>query len=103
MLTALTDIDFGIWRVRTASGTVYLLDLQSEGSTLTRLPATEPPTSPLALTGELRKDGQAIPLLAVVSLEVGQEAQFWLDVRGDGVPTFRWTTEVVTIDEAENQ
>ena len=50
------------------------------------------------VTGDhLRADGDWVPLLAVFDLEVGRPMVLLLDVRGDGRPTFRFSTRVVRI------
>ena len=47
--------------------------------------------------GRLRADGDWVPLLAVLALEVGRPMVLRLDVRGDGRPTIRVSTRVVRI------
>ncbi len=47
----------------------------------------------------LRRDGQAIPFNFLAPLEVGQPAQFLLQIRDDGIQTVRTTTNVVRIIE----
>ena len=50
------------------------------------------------ITGaQLRADGDWVPLLAVLALEVGLPMVLLLDVRGDGRPTIRVSTRVVRI------
>lgn len=44
MPTRITDAAFGVYRLHTASGTTYRLDLRPEGSTLTHLPVEDSPT-----------------------------------------------------------
>lgn len=88
----------GSFRVRTRSGTQYLICL-------------DPPRHVIRFPGEserapdykdidvaaLRKDTEAIPLLQVVTLTVGQRGLMALDIVGGGVVTARGTTEIVEI------
>ncbi|MDR6622931.1 hypothetical protein [Sinomonas atrocyanea] len=50
----------------------------------------------------MRKDGQALPLLGIVRAAVGASAEFWIDVRRDGIPTFRTTTPVLSLNREED-
>lgn len=45
----------------------------------------------------LRKDGEQIPLLNMSEPKVGERLRLTLDIRGDGVVTFRETTFVQEI------
>jgi hypothetical protein len=80
---------------------VYLLDLVS--MKLKRFPrdspvAVEHPRDGLpAYVAALRRDAEAIPFQILEPLEVGQPAQFLLQIRDDGVQTFRMTTDVLRI------
>jgi hypothetical protein len=100
MLTRITDTDFGTYRMRTASGTTYRLNLRPEGSTLTRLPIRDSPDEEYDQS-VLRKDGEPLPLLGIVRAAVGASAAFWVDVRRDGIRTFRLTTPVMAIEREE--
>ncbi|MDJ0354406.1 hypothetical protein [Pseudarthrobacter sp. PH31-O2] len=98
-LDQITDDMHGAYRVRTASGTLYCVDLDSVPRTVVRLAEDLPPTDNYKnLTpSELRKDGDEIPLLGIVELAVGMRGAMWLDIRNDGVSTFRDTTPVLSI------
>lgn len=100
MLARITDTDFGVYRLLTASGTTYRLHIRPEGSTLTRLPVEDSPDEDYD-QAVLRKDGQSLPLLGIVPAAVGASAAFWVDVRRDGIPTFRMTTPVLAIEREE--
>ena len=99
MLTRITDTDFGAYRLRTASGTTYRLDVRPEASTLTRLPVEDSPDEDYD-QAVLRKDGEPLPLLGVVRAAVGASAAFWVVVR-DGFATLRMTTPVLSIEREE--
>ena len=55
-----------------------------------------------AAVAALRMDGEAIPFEILAPLEVGQPAQFMLEIRDDGVKTFRKTTDVLKITITED-
>lgn len=101
MLTRITDADFGVYRLHTASGTTYRLDVRPEASTLTRLPISDSPDEDYDQS-VLRKDGEPLPLLGIVRAAVGASAAFWVDVRRDGIATFRITTPVRAIEREED-
>ncbi len=96
-----TDVDHpgpddhvGCWVVQTASGSAYLLDLDS--AQVTRLRAAEEPLPDVAVAA-LRRDGGAVPLLAIGPVLVGLPLVMVLQVRVDAVHTVRQTTPVVAI------
>lgn len=88
--------------ITTATGSKYLLDDSGEHKTLARLPgATEAhPSMDGHEVQAMRRDGEAIPVLEILRLEVGKPALYTLDLRGDGVITLRTTSEVVSIESA---
>lgn len=88
----------GSFRIQTGSGTVYVLHLDSP-KTIVRLVNEATPASPYKgiPTAELRRDGEAVELLGIVTLMLGRPAQLILNLRRDGVPTLRTTTEVISI------
>lgn len=94
-----TDLDFGRYAVATESASSYLLDVGPESSTLNRAPAGVPIGD--YESAALRKDGETVPLLAIVRLELGHPAVFLIDVRGDGIPTVRGTTPVIVIERLD--
>ncbi|MFD1210735.1 hypothetical protein ACFQ36_01600 [Arthrobacter sp. GCM10027362] len=99
----LTDREEGLWRVTTASGTVYVLDLTPGRRTLTRLPGRDRPQAGYARipAADLRRDGETLPLLAIGQLQLGRPGALVIDVRRDGIPTVRGTTPVVSIERLE--
>lgn len=78
----------GIWHVITESGSDYLLDL--DDLTMQRFPDDE--------ANQLRMDWETVPLIEVVQLEVGHRMELVIDVRGDGVNTYRYTTPVKKLE-----
>lgn len=99
----LTDRDEGVWRIGTASGSVYILDLTSGNRTMTRLPAEERRCgvyAQLPVAG-LRRDSQRLRLLSIHQLQLFRRAYIWVDVREDGVLTLRETTPVVSLDKVD--
>lgn len=80
---------------------IYALDLVA--MKLKRMPRTKPIEvensrhTLRAVVAALRMDGEAIPFEILAPLEVGQPAQFMLQIRDDGVKTFRMTTDVLKI------
>ncbi|WP_018771412.1 hypothetical protein [Arthrobacter sp. 162MFSha1.1] len=98
-LTRITDDMRGAYCFRTSSGTLYRIDLDSR--CLVRLKSDQAPTQDYAdlAVSDLRRDGDEIPLLAVVQLEIGERGHLFLDIRGDGVATFRDTTPVISIQQ----
>lgn len=91
----------GSFRIRTATGSLYLLDLK--GRSLTRFVAAVEPTVDHLEGGmaRLRRDGEALFVYGIVRLKVGMPAQFLLQVRTDDpeVRTLRTTSRVVEIVE----
>lgn len=85
--------------MRTASGTLYAVHLD-EPREVVRLHNDQQPVPRYAhlLAAELRRDGEAIKLLRIVEMQVGRRASMWIDVRLDGIPTLRGTTEVLSIN-----
>ena len=84
----------GCWIVTTASGSVHLFDF--EMGCVTRLPAAEG-REPDFPTADLRRDGEAVPLLWVGGIEVGEPLVMLVQVRADAVTTVRQTTPVVSV------
>ncbi|GAB4100540.1 hypothetical protein GCM10028789_27050 [Sinomonas halotolerans] len=80
---------------------MHVVELRGpEGSTITRLPGQVPPATACDYTSTLRRDAEAVPLLSIIRLEAGLEAALLLDIRGDGIPTLRTTTPIVSIEAA---
>jgi hypothetical protein len=95
LVEAVTDLDFGRYSVTTASASAYVLDIGPESSSLVR-------SSRCQTLGEweavpLRRDGETVPLLGIIQLQLGRPAIFRLDIRGDGIETTRTTTSVCAI------
>lgn len=98
-LQQISDDMSGSFAVRTSSGTLYSVDLDSTPRKIVRLAEDRPPVEDYVQlsASKLRMDGDEIPLLAIGNLTVGERAQLVLDVRGDGVVTVRETTPVLSI------
>ncbi|MGJ9402402.1 hypothetical protein [Arthrobacter sp. KK5.5] len=79
--------------IETETGSRYLLD--PVAGTLTRELRG-------VLSNDLRRDGEPIKVLAVVRLRVGSRAVFALDLRLDGVTTFRPVTVVQRISAVQD-
>lgn len=99
MVDVVFDSQAGSFRIRTATGSLYLLEL--EARRLTRFAAAvEPSVDHLDVgTSVLRRDGETLHLHKLISLSVGLPAVFLLQVRIDdpAVPTLRCTSRVVEI------
>lgn len=91
-------LDQGMYEIITATGSIYELCLGGH-STLRRFPGAKPvhPSVDGTSIQSLRRDAEAIRLLSIEQLEVGLPAEFVLDLRGDGVATYRYTSEVTAL------
>lgn len=97
-ITELTANMTGSYSVRTSSGTAYLMCLDEPRHVIRLAADTAPVGKYTALdTAALRRDGEEIPLIALGNLEVGQRGELVLDVRRDGIATYRGTTPVLSI------
>ncbi|ERK73546.1 hypothetical protein [Leifsonia aquatica] len=87
----------GVWEVVTESGSRYVID--TIGWTLTRVRGLQEQEDPeVAPASTLRRDGEPLRLLRVITLEVGKRAVFDVEpLRPDAVWTRRSTTYVVEI------
>lgn len=95
MTEHLDNTDTGVWRIRTATGSWYLLDLKLR--TLTRLRSAAAPEPEFAglEAAQLRRDGEQLDLHSVVACRVGERAVFVIQVGGDpSVVTVRDTSPV---------
>jgi hypothetical protein len=101
-LRSLTDETTGSYAVRTGSGTLYAIHLDPPREVV-RLAKDRNPTSPYdeLPAAELRRDSEAIKLLNVIEMRVGRRGLMSLDVRLDGIPTLRGTTEVLSISRLQ--
>lgn len=99
----LTDREEGRWRVGTASGTLYVFDLSHGARTMTRLPEHEDAYGGFGRipAAGLRRDGEALRLLSIYRLQLGHPGALLVDLREDGIPTFRGTTPVISISRIE--
>jgi hypothetical protein len=99
---SLNDETTGSYAVRTESGTLYALHLDPprEGVRLAKDQAPTPRYDQLP-AAELRRDGEAIKLLNVIDTQVGRRGLMWLNVRIDGIPTLRDTTEALSISRLQ--
>lgn len=99
MLHDVSDSQHGSFRIRTATGSLYLLELPARR--LTRFAAAaEPSIDHLHVgTSVLRRDGETLHLHKLIRLTVGLSAVFLLQVRFDDptVPTLRSTSRVIEI------
>lgn len=82
--TSLDGVASGSWRVETASGSVYRLDLDEQ--TLRRINDDY----------ALRRDGEVLPLHRVLRCDVGVGGNFAIEVVDDAV-TFRLTSTILSI------
>lgn len=84
-------------RLQTASGSRYRItwDAMGGGGTLTREPAGDFERHPMSQG--LRCDEETVPLLGFDRIDVGFGTTFVVDVRGDGIVTYRWANETVWI------
>jgi hypothetical protein len=76
---------------------LYLVDL--DAGAVTRVPdagAGSVDGSPLPVSA-LRRDHESIPLIGIQEPALGEPLVLLLNVRGDGIPTFRRTTYVRSI------
>ena len=78
----------GVWRVTTASGSVYEIDLDN------KLVVRQPGEG----ASLLRKDDYVTPLLEVVMVEVGTMLELMIQLRDDEVSTYRRGTAVESIE-----
>lgn len=90
----------GSYCVRTESGTAHIVDVEEDGRRyIQRIRAEHAMTErflhvPISI---LRRDGERIPLLHIERLRVGERGAMIVDVRGDGILTFRGTTPILSI------
>lgn len=100
MIERLTGHDRGVYKLVTSSGSVYRLLLGDDSKTLTRFTNPEPATKDYEdePVSDLRRDGDPIPVLNFSHLGVGEHGNFWLQIRDDGIETFRCTTPITTIE-----
>lgn len=90
-LRDLPDTAAGCGEVTTRSGTVYVLDLDQRR--LRRQPAG---------SDQLRRDFEELHLYEVINCGIGRPAIFFVQVREDDIPTYRFSTDVLTIEPTEN-
>ena len=88
MATTLKGETEGVWRITTASGSVYEIDLDN------KLVVRQPGEG----ASRLRKDDYVTPLLDVVTVEVGTMLELMIQVRDDEVSTYRRGTAVESIE-----
>lgn len=94
----LLDEMTGSFRVTTRSGTDYLVCLDAPRYVIRfRGPLGQEPERSGVEVVKLWKDAEAIPLVRLVNLTVGQPGQMLLNLSEDGVATVRDTTEVSQI------
>jgi hypothetical protein len=91
-LDRLSASEGGTWLITSANASRYLVDL--DGRTLTRFRGAGEPGE----TAELRRDGEAVPLLRLTRCRVGVPMHVLIDVRGDGITSERVTSDVNSIE-----
>ena len=88
-MRSLSDTSVGRFAVLTLSGSIYTLDLDQR---VFERDAASP-------EHDLRRDGDAVHLMAVISCEVGEPMRLVIDLNVPGVDyTTRTTTPVVLIE-----
>lgn len=92
---AVTDLDYGRYLVITASASVYVIVVGPESSSLVRSFQSQTVGEWEAVP--LRQEGETVPLLGIIQLQLGRRAVFRIDVLGDGIETTRTTTPVSAI------
>lgn len=94
----LSNSDSGRHLVSTATGSHYILDLDTH--TLHRTMNAAAPTAEYVEVepSRLRRDGEPVGLLMLETCQVGAAGRFWLHIR-DHVPTLRETSPIVRIEE----
>ncbi|MDO5874468.1 MULTISPECIES: hypothetical protein [Paenarthrobacter] len=99
MVHGVSDLHDGSFRIRTATGSLYLLEMKPK--LLTRFAAAVDPTvDHLDIgTSVLRRDGESLHVHKVIRLAVGVPSIFLVQVRTDDptIPTLRATSRVVEI------
>jgi hypothetical protein len=97
-LRELTQDMAGTYSVRTSSGTAYLVCLDEPRHVIRLAADTAPAENYAAIeAATLRRDGEELPLIALGTMEVGRRGELVLDVRRDGIATYRETTPVLSI------
>jgi hypothetical protein len=82
----------GVYLVSTLTGSAYIIDFDTMTATRTPNPYDDDDEK------TLRKDGEERPLLGISEIAIGRDMILLLDLRGDGVPTRRWTSPVIRIE-----
>lgn len=92
-------MDHGTCTFRTSTGSFYELTVADTGTTLRRHPDAAARAEDFRPdeVAALRRDHDAVAVLEIVSLEMGNPAVFVLDLRQDGVATIRSTSPVLAI------
>lgn len=90
----------GSYRFSTVTGSAYDLLVAGQASTLTRVPGVLPvhPSADGLDSVDLRRDAEPIAILEITELEVGRPGIFILDLRRDGRPTVRTTSNILSIE-----
>jgi hypothetical protein len=79
----------GKWRITTWSQSQYEIDLDE--MTFRRSPGPE--------ASNLRRDGDTFKLLSIITCVEGVLGEFMIDLREDGISTYRRTTAIEKIEE----
>ena len=86
--------------VETESGSLYLVELMDDADETMWITRVSDPGSPGGWSERLRRDGERMRLLTAEPPVIGQPWLLVLDLRQDGVQTYRLTTDVVSVHEA---
>ena len=89
----------GQWQVTTETS-LYLVDLDAQ--LVTRVPdagAGSPPGSSPVAIASLRRDYEPVTLIELIECQLDRPLSMLLDVRRDGVPTLRVSTQVRELRE----
>jgi hypothetical protein len=89
------DTSTGTWLITTETST-HLLDLDQRLVTRSPAAANDTLADPERIA-TLRRDNEAVPLIALTRLTVDEPMELLLDIRGDGIVTTRSTTRVLAI------
>ncbi|GAB4001842.1 hypothetical protein [Nocardioides ultimimeridianus] len=87
LTASIDDGATGLWQITTATGSVYLLDLDQR--LLTRVPELR----------AMRRDHEPLHLHQLIEARVGASGRFLVQVRDDGIATIRLTSAIVAIDQ----
>ncbi|RKR76306.1 hypothetical protein [Frondihabitans australicus] len=85
----------GVYLVTTMNGSAYVIDFDKMTARRTPNPDDDDDEK------NLRKDGEERSLLGMSRVAIGADMVMILDIRGDGIPTRRWTSMVIRIERLQ--